>query len=82
MSSYAKKYKTYPSKYSVIGYELLSLAGSSTKEYGTGYFNYLRTRSTHKGHFMAAFNYSKSASNNHVPVYYFYHLKLTLANPF
>lgn len=82
MSAYAKKYNTYPSKYSVIGYELMSLTGISMKEYGTGYFNYLRTSTTHKGHFMAGFNYSKSACNNYVPVYYFNNLKLTLANPF
>jgi hypothetical protein len=81
MSAYAKKYNTYPSKYSVIGYELMSLVGVSMKEYGTGYFNYLRTSSTHKGHFMAGFNFSKSACNNYVPVYYFSNLKLTLANP-
>lgn len=82
MSAYAKKYNAYPSKYSVIGYELMSLAGGSMKEYGTGYFNYLRTSSTHKGHFMAGFNFSKSACNNYVPVYYFNNLQLTLANPF
>ncbi|WP_018342981.1 hypothetical protein [Cytophaga aurantiaca] len=81
MSSYTKKYNTYPSKYSVIGYELMSLAGASMKEYGTGYFNYLRTSPTHKGHFMAGFNFSRSACNNYVPVYYFNNLKLTLANP-
>lgn len=81
MSSYTKKYNVYPSKYSVIGYELMSLVGSSMKEYGTGYFNYLRTSGMHKGHFMAGFNFGKSACNNYVPVYYFNNLKLTLANP-
>jgi tetratricopeptide (TPR) repeat protein len=81
MSAYAKKYNAYPSKYSVIGYELMSLTGVSMKEYGTGYLNYLRTSATHKGHFMAGFNFSKSACNNYVPVYYFNNLKLTLANP-
>lgn len=81
MSTYAKKYNSYPSKYTVIGYELISLVGLSMKEYGTGYFNYLRTSTTHKGHFMAGFNFSKSACNKYVPVYYFSNLKLTLANP-
>lgn len=81
MSSYAKKYNSYPTKYTVIGYELMSLTGMSMKEYGTGYLNYLRTSTSHKGHFMAGFNFSKSACNNYVPVYYFSDLKLTLANP-
>lgn len=81
MTSFTKKYYSYPSKYTVLGYELMSLVGTTMNEYGTGYYNYLRTSTTHKGHFMAGFDFSKSACNNYVPLYYFSNLKLTLANP-
>jgi tetratricopeptide (TPR) repeat protein len=80
-SAYVKKYNTYPSKYTIIGYELMTLMGTNMKEYGTGYFNYIRTSATYKGHFMAGFDFTKSPCNNYVPIYYFSDLKLTLANP-
>ena len=81
MAAYTKRFQTYPSKYTVIGFELMSLVGESMEEYGTGYLNYLRTSTFHKGHFMAGFNFSKAACNSYVPVYYFNKLQLTLANP-
>lgn len=80
-SAYIKKYNLYPSKYTVIGYELMILMGTNMKEYGTGYFNHIRTSTIQKGHFMAGFDFTKSACNNYVPIYYFSDLKLTLANP-
>lgn len=80
-SAYIQKYNMYPTKYSVLGYELMTLVGNTMKQTGTGYYNALRTSSTQKGHFMTGFNYSKLPCNNYVPIYYFSNLKLTLANP-
>jgi tetratricopeptide (TPR) repeat protein len=79
--AYTKRFQTHPSKYSVIGFELMSLVGEAMDEYGTGYLNYLRTSSFHKGHFMAGFDFGQAACNSYVPIYYFNNLQLTLANP-
>lgn len=81
-AAYIKEYSVYPSKYTVIGYELMSLAGQKMGQAGTGYFNLMRTSPPSAGHFMTGFDFSKRPCNNYVPIYYFSDLKLTLANPF
>ncbi len=81
-AAYIKKYSVYPTKYTIIGYELMSLVGDKMNTAGTGYFNLMRTSPVSKGHFIAGFDFSKKPCNNYVPIYYFSDLKLTLANPF
>ena len=79
--AYIRQYNIYPSKYSVLGYELMSIVGNNMQLAGTGYFDLMRKTAVQKGHFMTGFDFSRSACNNYVPVYYFSNLKLTLANP-
>jgi hypothetical protein len=80
-SAYVKRNNSYPSKYSILGYELMSLVGVNMKQTGTGFLNQIRTTTLQKGHFMSGYDYSKGAYNSYVPIYYFSDLKLTLANP-
>ncbi len=80
-SAYVKKNNAYPTKYSILGYELMSLVGTNMGQFGTGYLNSMRTMPVQRGHFMSGFDYSKAPCNSYVPMYYFSDLKLTLANP-
>jgi len=79
--AYIETYHMYPSKYSVLGFEMIHLIGDYMNEYGTGYYYYLRKNNFHRGHYMEGYDYSKKSYNSYVPVYYFNELKLTLANP-
>jgi len=79
--AFIEKYHLYPTKYSVLGYELINLIGGYMNQYGTGYYYYMTRNPFQKGHFMAGFDFSKKPYNTYVPVYYFNELKLTLANP-
>jgi len=79
--AYTQRFNAYPSKYSVLGYEMMTLTGAFMKQYGTGHMYYLRKSKPVKGQYVPGFNYAARPYNMYVPILYFNDLKLTLANP-
>ncbi|MBC7451963.1 MAG: hypothetical protein H7259_10775 [Cytophagales bacterium] len=80
-NAYMHKYDIYPNKYSVLGFEMITLIGTYMNQYGTGFFYNLRKAPAQKGHYLGGFDFSQKPYNSYVPVYYFNELKLTPANP-